>query len=119
MRNVLGAAILAACLWPAPAALACDTFEDVQRLVANNAPDWNSVIVVDLQGQAAQDLIAWWNKMPPISSVAADRIVAFEGTNRTTGQVHPNWGFVLFKDGCVVDHGAMPSAIARKQVPQS
>lgn len=95
----------------------CETKADFEAKIATDAPGYDSLEVADLAGPDAQRLIAFWNRLPPSSAIAADQVVIYRGVDRKTGAEHPTWVVILLAGGCVVDRGGVPSFVLRDKVP--
>lgn len=95
----------------------CESVETFVAHVAVAAPDYSVETVTDLRDAAAQDLVAFWNSLPPPSADQADRVVVLRGIARATGIEHPKWVVVLVRGGCVVGKASIPSALLQSRIP--
>lgn len=105
--------MLAAALSFSPAAAqptnACITPAAVAAQVLRGASDARAIIVED--PVALAELTRWFNRLPPVSHIEADRIVAFEAERI------PEMFIVFFFNGCKTGSVPMPKPFYRLFVP--
>lgn len=105
----LAAALVAAVSLSAAADTACVTPAAVAAEVLSRVPDAQASVVEDRAARA--ELTRLYNRLPPVTHIEADRIVAFQ-TDRI-----PKVHVVFFLNGCWTGSVTLPKPVYRRYLP--